>query len=180
MSLSWLLRWLLEWLLGWLLSFFMYIELSLTVTHLPNGNCFVIVGMAFHVHCVECWGVHTLASSKYYMQWRFNVAHKCLIWGLCYSECWFYCFCFFLLMLVLHMCCIWTIKRFSFSYSWSWSKNLSCFKSRMVTMVAWFTVVLEANCIRPPVSLSFPPLFLVLKWGKWQGNYLSGYSLIPT
>ena len=28
--------------------------------------------------------------------------------------------------------------------------------SPVVTMVAWFTVVVEANCIRPPVSLLFP------------------------
>ena len=44
-------------------------------------------------------------------------------------------------------------------------KRISCFNSRVVTMVAWFTVVVEANCIRQPVSL--------LKRGKQQGNYLS-------
>ena len=27
-------------------------------------------------------------------------------------------------------------------------KQITCFNSRVVTMVAWFTLVLEANCIR--------------------------------
>ena len=36
----------------------------------------------------------------------------------------------------------------------------------MVTLVAWFTLVLEANCIRILLSLLFPLLFLILKWGK--------------
>ena len=36
----------------------------------------------------------------------------------------------------------------------------------MVSLVAWFTLVLEANCIRQPVSLLFPPLLLILKQGK--------------
>ena len=33
----------------------------------------------------------------------------------------------------------------------------------VVSLVAWFTLVLEANCIRQPVSLLFPPLLFILK-----------------
>ena len=36
----------------------------------------------------------------------------------------------------------------------------------VVSLVAWFTLVLEANCIRQPVSLLFPPLLFILKQGK--------------
>ena len=37
----------------------------------------------------------------------------------------------------------------------------------MVRLVAWFTLVLEAKCIRQPVSLLFPPLFFfILKRGR--------------
>ena len=34
-------------------------------------------------------------------------------------------------------------------------KQISCLNSRVVTMVAWFTMVVEANCIRQPASLLF-------------------------
>ena len=34
---------------------------------------------------------------------------------------------------------------------------------RVVTLVTWFTLVLEANCITPTVFLLFPPLFLILE-----------------
>ena len=46
----------------------------------------------------------------------------------------------------------------------------------MVTLVAWFTLILHPNCIRPPVSLLFPPPFLISEWGKrrkQQGNWWS-------
>ena len=36
----------------------------------------------------------------------------------------------------------------------------------MVSLVAWFTLVLEANCIRQPVSLFLPSFFFILKQGK--------------
>ena len=37
--------------------------------------------------------------------------------------------------------------------------GLTTIDYRVVTLVAWFTWALEANCIRPTVSLLFPPLF---------------------
>ena len=46
----------------------------------------------------------------------------------------------------------------------------------MVTLAAWFTLVLEANCTRPAVSFLFPPLFLILDMqigGNKVTNYLS-------
>ena len=36
----------------------------------------------------------------------------------------------------------------------------------VVTLVAWFTLVLEAICIRQPVSLLFPPPLLIRKRGR--------------
>ena len=45
------------------------------------------------------------------------------------------------------------------------------------TLVAWFTVVVEANCVRQPVSLMFPLSGVRKKeetTRKQQGNYLSG------
>ena len=45
-------------------------------------------------------------------------------------------------------------------------KQTSCFSSRVVTMVAWFTVVVEANCMRQPVSLVFPHLGIRKRGGN--------------
>ena len=50
--------------------------------------------------------------------------------------------------------------------------SVRCFNVMVVSLVAWFTLVLEANCARQPVSLLFPPVVVVSDFeiGKRGGS----------
>ena len=52
------------------------------------------------------------------------------------------------------------------------------FNGIVVSLVACFTLVLEANCIRQPVSLLFPPLFFYFEIRKGGGNNKQTTSLL--
>ena len=55
-----------------------------------------------------------------------------------------------------------------------YKNRLVVFNSRVVTMIAWFTVVVEANCLRQPVSLLFPHSGIRKGGRNRKENYLSG------
>ena len=55
-------------------------------------------------------------------------------------------------------------------------KNIGCFNCRVVTMVGWLALVLEANYIRKTVSLFFPPLSNS-EYRKRRGNNKETTSL---
>ena len=54
------------------------------------------------------------------------------------------------------------------------NNRLVVFNSRVVTMVTWFTVVVDANCIKQTVSLLFPHFGIRKGERNRKENYLSG------